>query len=199
MQYSLPLEPGYFYHIYNRGNGCDIFFEERNYSYFLKQYQKYITPVAETYAYCLLKNHFHFLVRIRDTPEVLKNSEVLAETTPVQQFSNFFNSYAKSINKAYDRSGSLFENRFGRLLVDSDAYFVHLVSYIHRNPQKHGFIDNFRRHRYSSYRAILHQRESQVKVNRVMDWFGNVGTFERYHRQFDKECIRHLIFDDEGF
>ena len=54
------------YHIYNRGvNRENIFIEERNYAYFSSLYIKYIEPVAETFAYCLLRNHFHILVRIK--------------------------------------------------------------------------------------------------------------------------------------
>jgi putative transposase len=61
-----PLQPGLYYHVFNRGNnGEDLFREERNYSFFLKLYGKYITPVADTYAYCLLRNHFHVLLRIK--------------------------------------------------------------------------------------------------------------------------------------
>ena len=66
----IPLVPGQYYHIYNRGiNGEVIFREERNYPYFLQLYAKYITPIAETYAYCLLSNHFHFLLRLNDTAD----------------------------------------------------------------------------------------------------------------------------------
>lgn len=50
----------------------NIFIEEKNFQYFLNLWGKYIVPVAETYSYCLMKNHFHFLVRIRD----IKASEV---------------------------------------------------------------------------------------------------------------------------
>ena len=73
------MTPGQYFHIYNRGNnGEDIFLEARNYAYFLKLYQKYICPIADTYAYCLLKNHFHFLIRIKDfqTRRVLKTLRV---------------------------------------------------------------------------------------------------------------------------
>jgi len=77
-----------------------------------------------------------------------------------------FNIYTKSINKAYKHTGSLFEKRFGRVLMDNDAYFVHLVSTIHRNPQRHGFISDFRGYPYSSYRAILEQRSSRVETEK---------------------------------
>lgn len=64
-----PLLPGHYYHIYNRGNnGETLFREDRNYRYFLQLYAKHIAPVAETYAYCLMPNHFHFLVQVREMP-----------------------------------------------------------------------------------------------------------------------------------
>ncbi|MBN1976347.1 MAG: hypothetical protein JW918_03000, partial [Anaerolineae bacterium] len=67
MRDFVPLEHGQYYHIYNRGNnGENIFIEERNYSYFLGLYAKYIEPIADTFAYVLLRNHFHLLVRIKD-------------------------------------------------------------------------------------------------------------------------------------
>ncbi len=66
-----PLEHGKYYHIYNRGiNGENLFREKANYLYFLKLYDKYIDPVAETYAWCLMPNHFHLLVRIKDEAEI---------------------------------------------------------------------------------------------------------------------------------
>ena len=62
-----PLHPGVIYHIYNRGvNGETIFKEKRNYEYFINLYVKHIQPVADTYAFCLLPNHFHSLGEIRD-------------------------------------------------------------------------------------------------------------------------------------
>jgi len=72
MKKSVPLKYGNYYHVYHRGNNReDIFFEDRNCRHFLKLYIKHIVPVADTYAYCLLKNHFHALIRIKQTSEVL--------------------------------------------------------------------------------------------------------------------------------
>jgi len=113
-----------------------------------------------------------------------------------QSFSNLFNAYTKAINKAYERSGSLFEKNFNRILIDSDCYFIHLISYIHRNPQKHGFTDNFRTYPYSSYQAIRQQKPSRIEHQHVLQWFGSVQSFENYHRQFDNGQIQHLIGDD---
>jgi putative transposase len=231
MQKTVSLEYGKYYHIYHRGNNREnIFFEEKNFEYFLKLYVKYIVPVADTYAYCLMKNHFHFLVRIKTveeqisvlTPEkqnseVSKTSEVLMPVNeqnfevsktsevlmpikalnPTQQVSNLLNSYTKSINKAYQRVGSLFQGRFGRILVDCDSYFMYLVAYIHRNPEKHGFVDDFRTYPYSSYHAISHQKATHIKSEDVLGWFGNLDTFNNCHQTWDNEKqIVPLIVDD---
>jgi putative transposase len=72
-KHPTPMRCGAFYHVYNRGiNGEDLFKEARNYPYFLKLYAKYIPPVAETYAYCLLKNHFHLLIRVRSKEDIIR-------------------------------------------------------------------------------------------------------------------------------
>ncbi len=93
------LETDTFYHLYNRGiNGEDIFKKERNYAFFLEKYIKYIYPVARTYAYCLLKNHFHLLIRTRSEEEIkaafpLNKNE--ADKIISLQFSHLFNSYPR--------------------------------------------------------------------------------------------------------
>ena len=59
MKNTLPIQPETFYHIYNRGiNGETIFKREENYAYFLLKYDQCVSPIAQTYAYCLLNNHF---------------------------------------------------------------------------------------------------------------------------------------------
>jgi len=201
VQANIPLEPGHYYHIYNRGNNREnIFIEERNYLYFMQLYQKYILPVCDTFAYCLLRNHFHILVRVKElqnqTSEVLKTSEVSSKTV-TQQFSNFFNSYTKSINATYKRSGSLFQNRFGRIEVDSDRYFAQLIHYIHFNPQKHGFVEDFRQYPYSSYQAIVSEKPTNLCRHEVLDWFQGKNSFVNIHDLLcDEAVIRHLTQED---
>ena len=76
-----PLQPDSYYHVFNRGvNRQNLFFEGRNYGYFLQLYAHHIEPVADTYAYCLLPNHFHLLVRVKteaEQREYLKTLKVL--------------------------------------------------------------------------------------------------------------------------
>lgn len=187
-----PLLPDTFYHIYNRGNnGENIFYEERNYRHFLALYSQHISPVANTFAYCLLRNHFHLLIQTKTTALLPVETAAVSETAAVltaldsrqitRKFNNFFIAYAKAINKAYDRTGSLFEPRFERRKVDNQNYFIHLVNYIHCNPQKHGFVDDFREWPWSSYHTMLSVKPTRLERDVVLAWYGGSSAFVKAH------------------
>ena len=98
------------------------------------------------------------------------------------QFSNFFNAYAKAINKAYGRTGSLFQHPFGRVPITSDRQFWNVIAYIHQNPQKHKFVDDFRDWKYSSYGIILTREKTSVNRSEVLKWFGNKDQYLELHK-----------------
>ncbi len=100
---------------------------------------------------------------------------------PAQQFSNCFNAYTKAINNAYGRTGSLFENPFKRIKVDSDAHFVRLITYIHQNPQRHGLVGDFRAWPWSSYHALRSPAPTRLSREQTLWRFGNETQFERAH------------------
>jgi len=196
-----PLFPGQFYHIYNRGNNREnIFVEERNYAYFMSLYTRYIEPVADTYAYCLLRNHFHLLVRIKTLEE--SPSQDGHVKAPSQHFSNFFNAYARTINQTYGRTGALFQRPFGRVLVRSQSHLFHLVMYIHRNPQIHGFVEDYGDWPYSSYPEIKDLTDFWKSVRSlrredVLAWFSGVEGFVRSHREeMQGKEINYLVEED---
>ncbi|MFN7120043.1 MAG: transposase, partial [Saprospiraceae bacterium] len=178
--YTQPLHSGCTYHVFNQGNnGEDLFKAERNYFYFLQKYQEFIVPVAHTYAWCLLPNHFHFLIQFKDyqslheylpkrfpaPPTCITKSEDIATSEEVaynelvsyelsRQFANFFSGYTRAVNNAYNRRGKLFSVPFGRIQVQDERYFEWLICYIHRNPIHHGFCKNFEQWNYTSYHEI---------------------------------------------
>ncbi len=196
MTHPIPLDYGKFYHIYNRGNNREnVFIEERNYAYFLKLYTHYIQPIADTFAYCLLHNHFHLLVRIKDLTG-FEDLSGLKETS--QYFSNLFNAYAKAINKAYQRTGALFQRPFGRIEVTSEAYFLVLVAYIHQNPQRHGFVEDFRSWPHSSYETLLSNKPTRLKREEVLTWYRGVKYLEEFHRREVKDSEIAQFLPEDG-
>ncbi len=194
--YHTPLEQGEFYHVYNRAvGGGQLFLSDENCRFFMQQYTKYLTPVAETYAYALLGNHFHFLIRIRDEfraaqpalsnfGSLTKLQEPVAaaqDMTPSGQFKRLFQSYSLAFNKQQGRTGTLFETPFKRAHVQSQQYLVQLVYYIHANPQAHGLTEDFRDWRWSSFRAIASDGDTQLERMTVLSWFGDRENFLAAH------------------
>lgn len=203
MEIKEPILHGNYYHIYNRGNnGIDIFLETENYYHFLRLYSKYIEPIAETFAWCLLKNHFHVLVRIKEKEEI--NTTELSYSTVEnpkiidlsRQFSHFFNAYTQAINKRHNRTGSLFERTFERKLVSSEIYFQQLIFYIHNNPVHHGFVEKMSFYPWSSYETILSNKPTRLKRNDVIALYGDAENFIFYHNQEqDLNEINSLIIE----
>ncbi len=176
-----PLQPEGYYHIYNRDvNRCNLFTQPSDYELFLKLYTRYIDPIAKTFAYCLMRNHFHLFVRLKPSQPDNEFPDV-AIPSPSQSFSNLFNAYAKTINPKHHRTGSLFEHPFHRIPVTTDEYFTELVRYIHLNPQKHGFVKDFREWPYSSYGAFLTERPTRVQRGQVLAWFHDLNYFIQAH------------------
>jgi REP element-mobilizing transposase RayT len=177
MKYE-PLKSEQYYHIYNRGNNReDIFLEEKNYYYFLNLMKKYIVSIADVLAYCLLKNHFHLLIRTRQVDD---------ESLISKKFSDFFNAYAKAINKQYNRSGSLFQDRFSRKIVKDEIQLRNLITYIHTNPTHHGFEVDFANYKYSSYNSLLSNQETLLDREFVLNQFGDRENYKYVHRT--KSC-----------
>ncbi len=147
------------YHICNHANGNEnLFREEDNYAFFLAKWQKYISPIADSYAYSLMPNHFQFLIKVKDQEEIkqilhLTGFENLSGVIS-KQFSNLFNAYAKAYNKRFNRRGSLFIRPFKSKEVNTKPYLSRLVFYIHHNPVHHGFTSSIETWPHSSYQDI---------------------------------------------
>ena len=197
------LEEGKYYHIYNRGiNGENLFRETENYSHFLRLYEKYIEPVADTFAWCLLKNHFHLLIRVKKQNEIILDKlEYTTTEKPKQlnisrQFSHLFNSYSQSINKRYNRTGGLFHSPFKRIHIANSVYFRQLIFYIHNNPVHHGFSEKLQDYSWSSYGSIISVKPTRLKRKEVLGYFENVENFVDYHnQQHDLVSMEGLLID----
>jgi putative transposase len=112
-----------------------------------------------------------------------------------KKFSDFFNSYTKSINTSLKRTGGLFETPFKRIHIDNDAYFSRVLWYIHFNPQKHGFVENFKDYPYSSYHSHLTDKPTKLAREEVIKWFGNDERYSDFHNSFypEKEMKDYIL------
>lgn len=184
--------PGGYYHLLNRGaRRVTIFREERNYTFVLWRIRKYCAAFSLTLiAYCLMPNHYHFLVRQdKDSPAGLLPQRV-------------FNSYSKAYNKLYQHSGTLFEGRFRAIPVADDIYLRNLCRYIHANPVKDGIIRQLDAWPFSNYLEWIGKRDGKlVDHDFVHTYFGGatqyataMEEFIRTRRYLDKD-FNHLEWD----
>ncbi len=153
---------GNYYHVYNRGaNKNPIFFEDENYLFLLKRLKKYVNKFSiRVIAYCLMPNHYHFLLRQDSHDKV---------GLCVQ---HIFNSYTKAINKKYCRSGTLFEGPYRAIHIDDEAYLLHLCRYIHRNPIEANIVKELKIWPYSNYLEWIGKRHGSLyDANFVDDFF----------------------------
>src|SRR5690606_7767576 len=149
------------------------FREEENYLFFLRKYKLYLSKYIDTYAYCLMPTHFHLLIKV-------KEDETKMDLITVA-FKNFFISYVKSFNKKYARTGSLFQPKFKKKLIDKEDYLTRVIFYIHANPVTGKYCDNIEDWPYSSYNTFLSESPTSLKRKEVIDWFNGKEHFKRFH------------------
>ncbi len=191
MQATQPLECGKYYHVYNRGINSGILFKETgNYEHFLKLYDIHIEPMAETYAWCLMKNHFHFLIRIKEVEEIKAEKKIM----PSQSFSNLFNAYTKAFNKKYNRHGALFERAFRRKSIENENYFQNGIAYIHNNPVHHNICEHPINYAWSSYITCLSGKPTKLKRKEVIEIFDNIENFKYVHQLKSNELPIDSLF-----
>ena len=190
-------------------NSCNIFREADNYEHFLGLYDKYISPVADTFAWVLMPNHFHLLVRIKEetdigfisvktlsgsltskreersnTPSAVANPDggyTAKRYKPANQFSHLFNAYAQAFNKRFGRTGSLFQHPFKRKPINNEHYLKQVVLYIHNNPVHHGFCSHPLEYPWSSYLTCTSVKRTRLKRETVIGWFNDPSNFEQMH------------------
>ncbi len=181
------FSPGSYYHIYNRGAGQGlIFFAPGNYEHCLRLIKRYAQKYAAAIiAYCLMPNHYHFLLR-QDAEQ------------PLSRFINvLFNAYVQAINREQGRRGTLFEGRFRHVQVDRNEYASQLCRYIHLNPVKAGIVTHPEDWPYSNYRDWLGLRPGTLKDEAfIREFWATPESYRRFVLEaHEQSAISSYLFD----
>lgn len=173
---------GGYYHVYNRGNGKqNIFLDEDDYLFFLRRMRENLFPNLQEGAplapraykrkllpagafslvsYCLMPNHFHWL--IRQNTQLPVGKLLLKVCT----------GYSMYFNKKYEHTGHVFQDQFKAITIENDSYLVWLSSYIHQNPKIAGLVENLSSWKFCSYPDYVGQRDGILcEKNIILDNF----------------------------
>ena len=197
------IEKGHIYHIYNQGNNRQkIFFNRENYFFFLGKMKEYILPYADIMAWCLMPNHFHWMVYVRET-DIFRSRGATQSRTPTISDNISFNksigillaSYTRAINNQENITGSLFREKtkaecltayngitpsfynteFGTIMNITDPekeYPQICFNYIHNNPVKAGLVKSAEDWEFSSFQDICGMRNGKLINRERINEFG---------------------------
>lgn len=153
------------YHIYNRGNNKQLlFFEHDNYFYFLRLIKKFLQPRCHILAWCLMPNHFHFLIYATDYGAQFLQKGCIYSQQISEGIRLLLSSYTKAINKRYGRTGNLFQQKTKSkcMLEGKGNYTLTAFHYIHQNPLKAGLVYRMGDWPYSSFRDYAGYRKGNI-------------------------------------
>ena len=152
-----------YHHLFNRGaNKNVIFFDRESYLYFLKRLKHYKEMYKiDILSYCLMPNHFHFFVK-QQTEDLLISDFISA----------LLNSYVKSINKKFKRSGTLFQSKTKSKTITDEHYFTWIIKYILENPVKAKLVNDIASWEFSNAKDLLKIRKGTLtNINEVKSFF----------------------------
>ena len=150
----MQFEASNLYHIYNRGNNKQpIFFNRDNYLYFLTKVKRYIVPACDILAWCLMPNHFHFLIHANtDTEKIIKETplKINALTEGIRLL---LSSYTQGINKQNNSTGNLFQQKTKfKCVSEGDINYGYTVfNYTHQNPLRANLVTQLEDWEFSSF------------------------------------------------
>lgn len=166
--------PENIYHIYNQGNNQEnLFIQEVHFRYFLNLYKEYIYPHCETLAWCLINNHFHFLIYTDERCLDIRKQGGLVLDPITNGFRKLLSTYSHEFNKKNNRSGALFRPKTKSICLGDEVeklknyptkqdYYLNVFNYIHNNPVEAGLVEKVEDWKWSSYRFYKGLRKNSI-------------------------------------
>lgn len=170
--------PGGFYHATLRGNHRqDIFRLDSERVLLNKIVERALEKHrARLHAYCWMTNHLHLLVQVGDVPLGRLMRQIGSE-------------YARAFQLSIDTTGHLFENRYYATLIDTDAYLLEALRYVHQNPVRAGIVQIAAHYRWSSHHTYVDDG--------FEPWVTTDATLAQFSNDRNRALARYRAFIDE--
>ncbi|OGH42428.1 MAG: hypothetical protein A3H79_04545 [Candidatus Levybacteria bacterium RIFCSPLOWO2_02_FULL_36_8b] len=149
--------------------------------------------LVEIFAFCLMPNHIHFLIK------------QLADNGITKFMAKVQNGFSHYFNKRHDRIGHLFQGNFGATRIEDDEQLLHVNRYIHLNPVFSCIIrvEDLEGYEYSSYPEYINKRtDGFCNIQEILSYFNNLEDYKRFitdqasHTK-TLENIKHLLIEED--
>jgi len=165
------------FHFYNHAIGKEnLFVKDEDYQLLLRRFKKFLNRYnVSVFSYCLMPNHFHFLLRQED------------DNPAYRLLNSLFSSYVQIFNKKNHRIGRLLRSPLNHVHVDNDPYFIYLCQYIHFNPVKAGLVSKPEDWPYSNYLEWIDKRNDELFNPEMRDaWFSSPEEYRDSIKEHEK-------------
>ncbi len=204
VQFKAPFEPDQFYHVVFRSiDGVKLFLNNNQKQIFLNKWIQFMQPFCRIWAYCLLENHVHLVLKIEKAQSICAEIEKWSEDVQTKAIQNYLSdkseshfdemlerqvnrflvSYVNTFNNEIVRKGGLFQKPFRHVLIVEEAHLQQAIVYVHANAQKHGIVKDYLLHPDHSYHEIIKGTNLYVDSSAVVDFFGNKTAFISVHKE----------------
>jgi len=177
--------PDLIYHVINRGNNREIIFvEDEDYRHYLNTIQRYKKKYHfKLYAYCLMTNHIHLLVKVSKEGSI---SQIMQSLTVA---------HTRWYNYKYRRCGHVWQGRFNSPIVSQDEHMLAVMRYIEQNPLRANMVKLITDYPWSSYKLNIRKKEALIIDRGENKVFHNLGddlneriyNYKRQMREMIKE------------
>jgi len=196
--YLAEFEPGEFYHVYNRcHSGRKLFNQQNDYKLFFDLMKKNLCDWMDFYSYCLIPNHFHLLVKIKELVQLKSELIIPTHQQVSNQFRKLFISYTNRQKLIENFHGGLFDTPFRRIQLETDDYFTNVLYYINHNAVHHKICKKIIEYPYSSYESLISNKPTILMRNEVIDWFGGRDNFIKYHNSDMEDYVGKPFYYEE--
>ena len=174
------------FYIFNHATDDQLlFYDDQDYEFFLIALGKQLDNIpASIIAFCLMPNHYHFLIRQDSESKIYKI------------FNYAFVSYARYYNRKYERKGHIFRSPLQHKKVSNQLYLIQLCKYIHLNPVYAGLVEEPEEWEYSNYKKWINQRDELFFTKDIRNkYFHNTDDYILFLNSL-QNFIKHGTFID---
>ncbi len=182
--------PGLVYHVIKRGNNRDaVFIEDEDYYHYLNCIERYKKKYDfKLFAYCLVTNHVHMLIRVTSGGTI---SKIMQSITVA---------HIRHYNYKYQWSGHVWQGRFNSPIVSDDEYLLNVMQYIEQNPLRARMVEEVGKYQWSSYKLNVRKEGGRLidrEKNKVYLELGSTEgeRIDKYKRLMEKSIDEKQLED----